>query len=580
MRKLIYIFAATALTAGLSSCNDILDVNSTTQLSDAAIWSKPATADGYVIAAYQTLTDHPNVYAIGLDKSAATFYDAYSDLIKSTSWDSFNYTHNKTMMMPSQFGKNNAGPFGTWDGAYGRIKRTNLLLNDIDRYGGKFGEEWCEIRRAEARFCNAINYWFLARVYGGVVIRTHTSGVNGGTDDGAYEQDCNRARVSEKETYDYIIKEMQWAIERLPLSWEDKYVGRATKGMAYGFLSRIALYAKEWEIAVDAAEKCKELGGYGLVDDYAKLFNNANDSYNRKEVIYALYGADKIRVNDYDSYIRPFGDAAVYQTSEGGRFVPTAELADMYEYKDGTDFDWNTWKTKKGEDGKNITDPYTYREPRFHATILYNGAQWEKRTIETYVGATATAPNGADYFVEYQNAGSTNGHTCTGYYLRKFLLENHTTYKVDRSWNTDILLRYAEVLLNKAEALAELGRIDDALEPLNEVRERVNLPAKTRADAPDYDAFMKLLRKERCCELAAEGFRFWDLRRWGLATEVIDGKSVHGVKISRRTTGTLTYATVDADGGNVRTYQERYNYFSIPAAELTNNKLCVDNPGW
>jgi len=579
MKKLIYIFAAISLSAGFSSCNDILDVNSTTQLSDQAIWSKPETADGYVIAAYNTITDHPNVFAFGLNSSAATYYDAYTDLIKSTSWDAYNYLHNKTMMLPTQFSKSNAGPFGSW-GSYGRIKRTNLLLNDIDRYGAKFGEEWCEIRRAEARFCNAISYFFIARVYGGVVLRTHNSGAAGLTDDGAYPQDCNRARITEEQTYDYIISEIQWAIERLPLEWEAQYYGRATKGMAYGFLSRIALYAKKWDIAVDAAEKCKELGGYELVDDYASVFDCNNEINNRKEIIYAIYGKKQYKLHYYDAFIRPIGDADVYNTNGGGRMVPTAELADMFEYKDGTKFDWDTWKQKRDDNNVKLTDPYSYREPRFHATILYNGAQWEGREIQTYVGANSSVPDGTDYFVEYQNAGTTDGHTCTGYYLRKFLMEGHTAYKTDQSWNNDIILRYAEVLLNKAEALAELGQIDDALIPLNEVRARVNLPAKTRVDAPDKEAFMEILRNERCCELAGEGLRFWDLRRWRLAAKVIDGQSVHGVKISKRASGTLTYTTVDADGGRKRVYQDRYNYFSIPSDELTNNKLCVDNPGW
>ncbi len=91
---------------------------------------------------------------------------------------------------------------------------------------------------------------------------------------------------------------------------------------------------------------------------------------------------------------------------------------------------------------------------------------------------------------------------------------------------------------------------------------------------------MKILRKERICELAGEGHRWWDLRRWKLAVDVIDGKTVHGVKITKRATGSLSYATVDCDGGNTRIFQTRYYYYSLPADELTNNKLCEDNPGW
>lgn len=575
---------AAVAVVGMSSCNDILDVNNTTQISDEAVWNNEDAAEGYVMASYQTFGDHANLYNV-----ATRFYDGYSDLMKSTSYDQYEHMYNKAYVLTNIFSKNNAGPFGVWSQAYTRIKRANLLLNDIDRYGvSRYGEEWCEIRRAEVRFCNAINYFFLARVYGGVVLRTHNSGVNGLTDDGAYPQDCNRARLSEEETYDYIISELQWAIERLPDTWVtdkygQKYVGRATKAVAYGFLSRIALYAHKWDIAVDAADKCKTLGNYSLVDNYAQLFNCEFDNENRREVIYAIYGLQKYKTNLFDQKMRPVGDAAVHSISVISELVPTAELADMYEFSDGTEFNWSTWsRTTNPATGKNYTDPFSGREPRFQATILYDGAKWEGRVINTQVGQDETDPTkrGSDYFVEYENSGSTDGHTCTGYYLRKFLMENNSDFTTENSWNTDIVLRYGEVLLNKAEAYAELGQLQDALDAINEIRARVNLPAKQLSDYPDKDAVMTLLRKERCCELAGEGLRYWDLRRWRMLGEVMDGKAMHGVKVVLRNNGALRYDEVEVDGGAKRQFQDRYYYYSIPADELTNNTLCKDNPGW
>lgn len=593
MKKFSYIIAASLMSMGLASCSDLLDVNSTTQLSDVAIWNSEEAAEGYVIASYQTFTDHANVHNIALGSNPNRFYDAFSDIIKSTSWDQNDHLYNKSLMLSTTFGKNNGGTFGVWNDEYGRIKRANILLNDIDRYGvSRYGEEWCEVRRAEARFCNAINYFFLARAYGGVIIRTHESGKTGLTDDGKYPEDCNRARVSEKETYDYIIKELNWAIERLPQTWvndkyKEKYLGRATKAIAYGFLSRIALYAacvdgltdeqkKEYyDIVIDAADKCKQLGDYGLVSNYSHLFSPDNEKENRKEIIYAMYGLQKYKVNDYDTYVRPVGDAAVYNTAISALFVPTAELADMYEFKDGTSIDWNDWEW-------DHDDPFTDREPRFHATILYNGAKWENRTIQTYVGLDTRNKTdyGTDYFVEYENARSTDGHTCTGYYLKKFLLEGKSEFTTERSWNNDIVLRYAEVLLNKAEAYAMTNRYQEALDAVNEIRARVELPAKKISQFGNQDAMMELIRRERCCELAGEGLRYWDIRRWKIADKVINGQNVHGCKITRNSSGILTYETVDADGGNKRIFQDRYYKFSIPAAELTNNNLCVDNPGW
>ena len=587
MKKLIYIFAASALMLSSTSCNDQLNLRSTSQFIPEDIWDNETAADGYVIASYQTFADHSNFNIDG-----NRFYDAFSDIAKSTSWDMYEHQYNKTWMLSNTFGKNNAGPFNCWSTEYGRIKRANRLLNEIDIYGvPRYGEEWCDIRRAEVRFCRAISYFFLARVYGGVVIRTDKTGVAGGLDDGKYEEDVHRARVSEDETYDFIIDEMKWAIEHLPKTWADHeqyqntYIGRATKGMVYGFLSRIALYGKRWDVAADAADQCKALGEYdlkkaetndfdALLENYKSLFNCANDVANRKEVIFAIYYKKTIKVHDYDLKMRPFGDSKTERMGAvNARVVPTAELVDMYECKDGTEFDLSNplWMWLHN-------DPYCDREPRFHATILYDGAEWEGRQIGTYIGDGIN--NGDDFYTEYANNASTSGHTPTGYYFRKFLMEGEEISTSNRSYNTEVILRYAEVLLNKAEALAEMGDIPGALASLNLVRERVGLPKKTNTDAPDYDSFMKLLRKERCCELAGEGLRFWDLRRWDLARETIDGKNVHGHLVTKTASGIRSYQEVDADGGTKRMYQERYRYFSLPSDELTNNHLCVDNPGW
>ncbi len=583
MKKILYIFAATALLFGSTSCNDELNLRSTTQFTPEDVWNDEGAADGYVIASYQTFADHLGNYFIDGNK----FYDAFSDIAKSTSWDQYEHQYNKTWMLSNSFGKNNAGVFSCWGTEYGRIKRANRLLNEIDFYGvPRYGEEWCDIRRAEVRFCRAISYFFLARVYGGVVIRTDKSGVTGELDDGRYEEDIHRARLTEEETYDFIIDEMNWAIEHLPKTWaehkdyKNKYIGRATQGMVYGFLSRIALYAKRWDVVIDAADKCKSLGGYDLkqassrkfedlVENYKSLFNCKNDVANRKEVIFAIYGKKDIKMNDYDMQMRPFGDSKIERLGKvNARIVPTAELADMYEFHDGTDINWNDWEW-------DWDDPYTMREPRFQATILYDGADWEGRKIETYIGSGTD--NGADYYTEYQNNASTNGHTPTGYYFRKYLMEGEEISTSNRSYNTEIVLRYAEVLLNKAEAQAEQGDVPGAIATLNIVRNRVGLPGKS---ATDKESFMKILRRERCCELAGEGFRFWDLRRWDMAREVIDGKNVHGTLITKTASGIKSYKEVDADGGSKRIYQERYRYFSLPSDELNNNHLCVDNPDW
>jgi len=549
----------------MSSCNDVLDLDNTEDMSDVAIWSTEKAAELYITAAYKTFTDDSQVA-----NSRSKYYDSYSDIMKSTSWDQYNHHYNKALLQASSFRTGSAGAHECWSDVYTRIRRANVLLDEIKRYGvEKFGEDWCNIRRAEVRLCRAFSYYKLIRVYGGVVIRTDVSGIDGGVDDGAKQEDIHRARATEAESWDFVIKELQWAAYYLPEAWPENWSGRATKKTAYGLISRIALYAKQWQVAIDAAEEVKKLGG-GLANDYAKVFQVDGGQDNSAEILFALYFQKGSVTHRYDAYNRPFGDRKVYSTDAiYAEHVPTAELADLYEFKDGTAFDWSSYASTH-------TDPYTDREPRFHATILYNGARWEEREIQTY-------EDGSDSFVKFTQSGATSGHTCTGYYLRKYLQENNKTFITEYSYQYDAVLRYAEVLLNKAEAYAELDYIQNrtlALDALNEVRTRVGLPKKTNTDAPDKDSFMELLRKERCVELAGEGFRFWDLRRWRLAENVINGKNAHGVVVTKNADNTYSYETVEVDGGTTRIFFPSYYYFSLPTQELANNKLCENNTYW
>ena len=564
MKRIILFLSIVALGLGTFSCVDVLDLNNTREVSDQAIWSTESAAELYITASYKTISDVSQVA-----NSRNVFYDSYTDLMKSTSWDQYNHPYNKSLLQASAFSTGSAGAFECWSDAYTRIRRANVLMDEIQRYGVKnFGEEWCDIRRAEVRLCRAFTYYRLIRVYGGVIIRTDISGVDGGLDDGANPANVHRARATEAESWDFVISELQWAAEHLPESWPATWEGRATKKTAYGLISRMALFAQKWQIAADAAEKVRELGG-ALASDYAKVFQVDGGQDNSKEILFTLYYLSNTVTHSYDRYNRPFGDYAVHETPVYAEHIPTAELADLYEFKDGTPFAWNSYAATHD-------DPYKDREPRFHATILYNTSQWEGREIQTYV-------DGDDGFVAFTQSGATGGHTCTGYYLRKYLQEGHSKFVTEASYQYDAVLRYAEVLLNKAEAYAQLdynSNRDRALGALNEVRARVGLPAKTATDAPNKDTFMELLRKERCVELAGEGFRYWDLRRWKLAENVINNQNAHGVRITKNDDDTFEYERVACDGGTPRVFLEKYYYFSLPTSELSNNNLCKNNSYW
>ncbi len=181
--------------------------------------------------------------------------------------------------------------------------------------------------------------------------------------------------------------------------------------------------------------------------------------------------------------------------------VPTQEMVDSYYMADGSKFDW--------ENPEHKADPYKNREARFYASILYNGAPWKGRTIETFVGGT-------DGFKEFGIDNHPNT-TTTGYYIRKMINEksDNMAQKGITAWSE---VRYAEVLLNQAEALNEAGKSVEALVPLNKVRQRAKLPNVTETNQANL---RQIIREERKIELAFEGQRYWDLRRWRIALEVL-----------------------------------------------------------
>lgn len=550
-------YIALAATGSLLaiSCDSVLDIDPSDRFSPSTVWANETSVDKYVYGFYGFLKESTEIF----DGNMRYFSDAYSDIIKSSSWDQYNHNYNKTLLEASAINSDDAGPFACWtgdSGCYNRIRRHNEFLRDAQKYVSKFGEDFINIRSAEVRFIRAYAYYRLIRVYGGVIIRTEV--------DGPDQND--KARASEAESWEQVFDDLRFAGKYLPASWDNN--GRITKAAAYGMLSRAALYAGKWQLVTEAADSCAKYGGkLSLNADggYSGVFAERTNPENLLTIAFlpGYYGQGV--THRADVFFRPSGDGKYHSNATVyGAFGPTSELVDSYEMADGKEFSWTV----------NGNDPYKGREPRFYASILYNGADWEGRKIETFAG-------GEDGIAEFKTQGTASS-SVTGYYLRKWITEDDKTWDKNSSSHFAIMIRFAEVLLNKAEAYAELGNLTKALECLNEVRSRVELPART---ASDKDGFMKLLRHERMVELAGEGFRYWDLRRWRLAdgdNGYIDGKQAHGTRITKDAeTGKLTYSQVEVDAGMTRLFYSRFYLFSLPVTERSNNKALGDNnPGW
>ena len=527
----------------LTSCHDLLEKDPTDSYSETVAWSSESSLDMYVTYLYKPLNGLSNFSSLSLT-------DGYTDLVKygngvPQTWSA----HNKILLQQNTITSDN-NPMSSW-GLYTDIFRENVFLRDAGIYGSKFNEDFLNTRIAEIRFIRAVNYARMIRIFGGVILRDETNGVDS-------EGEKAKARATEAESWDFVLKDLEFAAKHLPKEWDIKWDGRLTKGAAYAYMCRTALFAKRWDIAITAADEIKKLNKYDLMDEYKDVFKVAGN----KEIIFSIAYKIPDMPHYFDRYFAPDGKQGIR------RAVPTSELVDSYDMADGTPFSWS---------GSMAKDPYVGREPRFYASIIYNGATWKEKTIYTYVDAE----NGFAAYRDNMNPGEKQ--TVTGYFIRKYLQENNTEFDDKGSDQFWIEMRYAEVLLNLAEALAEQDYAknqDDALEALNEVRRRVDLPERTTQEAPDKDSFMKLLRKERICELAFEGFRYWDLRRWRLAGEVIDGKQAHGTKITKKDDNSYTYEQVSCDDNINRFFPERYYLLPIPVDELQNNPLCENNAPW
>lgn len=527
----------------LTSCHDLLEKDPTDSYSETVAWSSESSLDMYVTYLYKPLNGLSNFSSLSLT-------DGYTDLVKygngvPQTWSA----HNKILLQQNTITSDN-NPMSSW-GLYTDIFRENVFLRDAGIYGSKFNEDFLNTRIAEIRFIRAVNYARMIRIFGGVILHDETNGVDS-------EGEKAKARATEAESWDFVLKDLEFAAKHLPKEWDSKWDGRLTKGAAYAYMCRTALFAKRWDIAITAADEIKKLNKYDLMDEYKDVFKVAGN----KEIIFSIAYKIPDMPHYFDRYFAPDGKQGIR------RAVPTSELVDSYDMADGTPFSWS---------GSMAKDPYVGREPRFYASIIYNGATWKEKTIYTYVDAE----NGFAAYRDNMNPGEKQ--TVTGYFIRKYLQENNTEFDDKGSDQFWIEMRYAEVLLNLAEALAEQDYAknqDDALEALNEVRRRVDLPERTTQEAPDKDSFMKLLRKERICELAFEGFRYWDLRRWRLAGEVIDGKQAHGTKITKKDDNSYTYEQVSCDDNINRFFPERYYLLPIPVDELQNNPLCENNAPW
>jgi len=536
----------------LTSCDKYLDMTPTDRVSAKTMWENTTNAEYSINYLYTYIWDfNASPTAIGLTESL-------TDELKYTS-----YNYNALCYIPSEMAYGGSiltttyvdAYMGAWGSLYSAIRRTNEGINYLMNYG-LMGDEDKNRLAAELKFLRGYLYFELVKRYKDVII---------------YDEDLskitkNRALDSESKAWDFIQADLDFAGENLPAASSAN--GRINKGMAYALLSRAMLYAKRYDAVIASADKVTELG-YELEAKYADACGKTLASGNKEAILQYTFDYANGITHSFNFYYTPGGDYTIIDAKGGGYAVPTQEMVESYELATGGFPDWSAWHTGNAV---SLTPPYDKLEPRFHATILYNGAQWKGRTIEPYVGGT-------DGWAAWKTEKEPKGKTVTGYYLRKLVDEN---YDVSTSASSQpfTFLRYAEVLLNKAEAcaLASSKNENAANEILKKIRARVGLPYAAKSGSELWN----VIRQERKVELAYEGLRYWDLRRWEIATEDyptgLASYQQHGFKIEKTSDGfNYTYVSVDEKD---RTFPSKMFRFPMPESELNSNSAVNQYEEW
>lgn len=442
-----------------------------------------------------------------------------------------------------------------WNNRYAGIKTTNIFLENIDRVPD-ISEERRNQMVAEARFLRAFQHFQLMTWFGDIPLLEN---------DITIEEAQTITRTPREEVLSFILSELDFAAEVLPTNTEysEAERGKITSGAAVALKARVYLYEGDWSGVVTETEKLinsSEYGSYGLFPSYEGLFLPENE-YSQEDILSLQYVPEDRTWGEF------FDLAPLSAGSRLNAMAATQELVDSYLMLNGKMID-------DGDSTFDENNPYQNRDPRLEATIVYDGYEWENPDGSTHTVYIEPGTDPDEPLDEYAPGSSK---TSTGYYLRKYFDPQHQSNMT--SGLNLMLIRYADVLLMYAEAKFELGQFDEAVwnQTIRPIRERAGFTDPSALNYPsdlNEEEMRDLIRNERRIELAMEGLRIFDIRRWEIAEDVLNGWA-HGARFS---------PTSEDDGFlqvNLRTFDPGKHYlWPIPRDERLINPNLEQNPGW
>lgn len=563
----------------LSSCES-LDYTRPDQLSSVTFWKTEAHANQAAVGLYNAMMQ---TWCFGLEFA----FDMCTDLADGTSPFA-------DISRGTSFSSNSSAVQNHWQYLYELVHRSNTVIRNVAMMD--IDQATVDKITGEAKFLRAMAYFRMLNCWGGVPYYDETCII-----EEEFASVIN-PRSSAEEIRQHVIEDLTDAIAKLPVCWESSDYGRATKGAAYALRGKVYLFNQEWTKAIADFEEIvynkSNNYGYALHSDYEGLFRLYNGARS-DEMIFAIQSIDGNVAGYALNIVGYFGNKATMRLIASNSIVPSTKLVDLYEKPDGQRFNWDEvfpgFNNGHSEfrrkclavaindasteiistldcDTTKVSAAYNDRDPRLCWNVI--------TPFSHYLGTDAgSVPRDKQFVIVDPTKGGApmeaqsfirNSEGWNSYFWRKWI----PTGNLDGYWGEYNrtpyefpLLRLGDVILMLAEAYNENGETAKAIAEVNKIRARVNMPelnsGATWMAVNSKDEMTQRIRDERARELAGEGQRYWDLRRWGILQST--------VKDATDILGDLMYE---------RDYQSRHEIWPIPLVEMERNRNLVQNTDW
>jgi len=626
MKKVFnYIIAIGVMLFIATSCTDVLDKQPVDSFNQDVVFADVNIVKSYLGKCYDRMGGNTDAGILGMREDLLSSATDQTLCIHRPS----NYVNLKGTLSPDQLGYfNHTGYAGflVWGNLYSNIQNVNNIIANVDAVKTTTApEEALKSRlKGEAYFIRAYEYAMILMNYGGAIITKEPYKL------GQDFKTITRSTIAQ--TKDFVLEDIDQAIALLPATMEQ---GRANRAAAAALKARVLLFCASklttggyeasntlvsfpagsqtalLQAARDAAKLVMDgtYGTFSLVgstadpvlplsaaqvksytDNFAAIFTQKG-KWNAETIWGIQYPLTGGNINNANIWMGPCG------YHNWGNNNPTEPAVRKFEMADGTPFVWDKYtpgdqllrKATAAElTADPLRNPYAGREPRFYATVLYHGAGWQARPADAagydalnqvqtghFYNADGTIKK---YGVDTRQGliESWNG-TKNGYYLKKFM-DPATVGQYYRGTHSWVEFRFAEILLNYAEACIELGGADlqNGIDALNKVRNRAGLPDRVTADQATARTYV---RQERYIEFFAEGHQWYDMRRWMTASSII--ADVLEMKIKEFSNGDFEWKIDPAAKPDARAWaNDKFYWIPLSRDEMNKAPQLINNPGY